>query len=112
MKHGAHSLAIASKFRCFCWLLVAVLLGFLPSQGSAQRINTVNSWTAYPSHNSPKHLVKVGDVFYVISKGGLFTYDTKTKATHSYTSVEGMSQIDPTAIHYHAASGKFFVGFN
>ncbi|MBP6639524.1 MAG: hypothetical protein KAY96_00685 [Bacteroidia bacterium] len=112
MKHCANSFAVVRKISIAVLLLLGIGLGGLTSMVSAQRIAPVNQWTAYTSHNSPKQIVKVGDEFYVISKGGLFTYNLITKKTRSFTSVEGMSQIDPTAIHYHAATGKFFVGFS
>jgi hypothetical protein len=109
MRHRPLSLAFATVL-----LLTGIItaLCMAPLTASAQRIATVNSWTAYPSHNSPRQLIKVGNRFYAISKGGLFTYDVQTKETHSYTTVEGMSQIDPTAIYYHEPSGKIFVGFS
>ena len=107
MKHCANSFAVVRKISIAVLLLLGIGLGGLTSMVSAQRIAPVNQWTAYTSHNSPKQIVKVGDEFYVISKGGLFTYNLITKKTRSFTSVEGMSQIDPTAIHYHAATGNY-----
>lgn len=97
------------------WLISMLLVGACvlpPSPLPAQRINTVGSWTAYPSHNYPKQLLKVGSLFYAITKGGMFTYDLVTKETRSYTTVDGLSQVDPTAMYYHEASGKFFLGFS
>jgi hypothetical protein len=91
-------------------LLVALLCLAAPVSG--QRIAPIGTWTAYPSHNTPKRLVKVGDTFYAITKGGLFTYDRNTKAARSYTTVEGLSQVDPTAIYHDARTGKTFIGFS
>jgi hypothetical protein len=112
MNYGANFIAVAGKMPFAFLLLLVVGMFLLPATGNAQRIAPVNSWTSYASHNSPKQCVKVGNEFYVISQGGLFTYNTVTKQTRSYTSVEGMSQIDPTAIHYHAPTETFFVGFS
>ncbi len=105
-----YALAIAHVWREMS-LLVLIGLG-LAMPGFAQRIAPVGAWTAYPSHNSPKQLAKVGDVFFAISPGGLFTYDRVTKKTKSYSTVEGMSQVDPTAIYHDERSGKTFIGFS
>ncbi len=92
-----------------CCTLFALLL--LVSGLQAQRIATVNSWTAYPSHNYPREVVKVNNVFYGITQGGLFAYDLNTREATSYTTVEGMSQIDPTAIYHDPRTGKNILGF-
>src|SRR6185503_1175415 len=86
MRYSPRSYAFAIKTMLAGW---ALLLGFslLPSSGISQRIAMVDSWTAYPSYNAPKQIVKVGDLLYVICKGGLYTYDLKTKATKSYSTV-------------------------
>jgi hypothetical protein len=93
-------------------LLCCLCIGIVCPGLQAQRIATVGSWTAYPSHDYPRHLVKVGDTFYGISKGGLFSYHLKTKQSGSYTTVEGMSQVDPTAIYHDSHSNRTYVGFS
>lgn len=109
---GPHSILALPRLRHSLACLGLLLLLGLPGISQAQRINTVGSWTAYPSHNRPKQLIRVGSMFYAISGGGMFTYDTLSRETRSYTTVEGLSQIDPTAIYFHERTGKFFIGFS
>ena len=100
----------ASRWLACAWLVAMGWAGMQQLQG--QRIAPVGGWTAYPSHNTPKQLVKIGNTFLAITKGGLFSYDLTTKQTKSYTTVEGMSQVDPTSLYHDARSGKVFMGYS
>lgn len=94
------------KMGLFAWLIFCFSASL-----SAQRISTIDSWTGYPSHNFIREIVRIDDVFYGISKGGLFSYNIKNGHSASYTTVEGLSQTDPTAIYHDARTGKTILGF-
>jgi FlgD Ig-like domain len=111
MKYRRVRLLAPALCKCIALLGFAGLGLCLALPLAAQRIAPVNAWTAYPSHNTPKELVKEGDKFYAITKGGLFSYDRLTKETKSYTTVEGLSEVDPTALYRDPRSGKKFIGF-
>ena len=92
-----------------CCLL---LLVSLKATAQETRIAPIGTWTPYVSHYAPEEIERKGDMLYVITKGGLFTYDILTEATKSYSPVEGLSDVNPNALYHDTTSGLLFIGFD
>lgn len=93
--------------------LPVLLLGLLLSQElAAQRISPVGTWTPYVSHNKARDIVRQGDRLYVRSEGGVFWYNMVTGESQSYSPVEGLTSVRPTAFHLDSVSGVFFLGYD
>ena len=80
-------------------------------QGWTQRITTIGNWTPYLSYEYTKQIIRDGDMFYMNTRGGFFTWNTATDEYKSYSPIDGLSDVDATAMHLDSASGLVFLGF-
>ena len=91
------------KVLAICCLLLAALPSF------AQR--ALGAWQAYLSHNRVNGIVRQADRLYSITSGGLFSLDLSDQSIETYSPVEGLSDVRPTALHYNPNSDLVFVGY-
>ena len=71
----------------------------------------VYGWHAYTSHKSVIEISVMGDTAYVITAGGLIVHDMRTAENHLYTTIEGLSSVDPSAVLADPLTRRVFVGF-
>lgn len=85
--------------------------------GGATRAQTgliapVDGWTAYVSHKSTLEITRRADWVYTITEGGLFAYNVHNDSLKTFSTVEGLSSIDPVTILAEPASDLVFLGFS
>lgn len=93
-------------------LLVACLLclaHLLPAQQGL--VSPIGGWAAYLSHMSTRDMTMRGDDLFVITSGGMYKFGHFTSAVTQYSTVDGLSGIDPSAIYADSVTGQVFVGF-
>lgn len=93
-------------------LLVACLLclvRLLPAQQGL--ISPIGGWAAYLSHMNTREMAMRGDDLFVITSGGMYKYGHYTGEITQYSTVDGLSGIDPSTIYADSITGYVFVGF-
>ncbi|MEL6255163.1 MAG: two-component regulator propeller domain-containing protein [Bacteroidota bacterium] len=73
--------------------------------------NELNSWTSYLSHTSSVKSVDRNGIVYAITRGGMFSYDLENRESQVFSTIEGLSGINPTTIFYHTEADQVFVGY-
>lgn len=89
--------------------LFACLISVFPVQG--QRIAPIDSWTAYVAHQNVIEITQKGNTLYCITDGGMFTRDITTGEIRTFSTIEGLSAIDPSTIYLDSQSGNIFIGY-
>lgn len=100
-----------NKATYFRPLLAAMLMVLSGTFLHAQRIAPVGTWTPYLSHNKTKEIVRQGDRLFVMTEGGLYWYDINTGEKKTYSPVDGLSGVNPSAFYLDTISGTFFLGY-
>ena len=75
------------------------------------QINPVGTWTAYLNHSRGVQSVTKDNVYYTITEGGMYSYDSENEEIRTFSTVEGMSSISPTTIFHAEESGLIFIGY-
>lgn len=88
------------------WAFVVLPLGM-----QAQNVAPIGQWTAYLSHKATVDIVQKGPEMYTITEGGFFSYHTNTSEIRTFSTIEGLSAINPTTIYHDESSGTIFIGF-
>ncbi len=94
--------------------IIALLLTgmFFPAPTlMGQRTTTIGSWTPYLSFDYAKDIIRDGDFFYVNTQGGYYYWDTRDDSYHTYTPIEGLSDVDASTMYLDSASGTIFLGY-
>ena len=81
---------------------------FLASQ---QQFLPDGNWKTYLSHRSANWSVIQDDVVYTITTGGISAYNQIEESISTYSTVEGLSSINPTSIYKEAEAGRVFIGY-
>lgn len=71
----------------------------------------VYGWHAYTSHKSVIEISVLGDSAYVITAGGLIRHNLVTGQNDLFSTPEGLSSVDPTAVLADPVSQKVFIGY-
>lgn len=79
---------------------------FLWGQG-----NQLGSWKAYLNHRETVQAVEKEGIVYTISKGGMFAYEIETGEKSAFSTVEGLSGINPTTIYFAESTGEIYIGY-
>lgn len=90
-------------------LFAAYLLGAglsLPLMGQK-----FGDWKTYLSHNEGIGTATRGGQVFTITKGGMYQYDPEFGEVITYSTVNGMSGINPTSIHHAESSGFIVIGY-
>jgi ligand-binding sensor domain-containing protein len=93
-------------------LLVACLLCLvrtLPAQQGL--ISPIGGWAAYLSHMTTKEMAMRGDDLFVITTGGMYRYGHFSGEIKQYSTVDGLSGIDPRTIFADSVTGNVFIGY-
>lgn len=111
-KIAEHTTSRGNKLHLTKWLVLSLLLILTFAYTPAQRISPVGTWTAYLSHNKTKTIIRKGDRLYVNTEGGIYWYDLNTGERKTYSPIEGLTSVNPTAFFLDTLSGTFFLGYD
>lgn len=78
----------------------------LPAQGQK-----FGDWKTYLSHTEGVGTATKDGQIYTITRGGMYVYDPEFSEVTTYSTVNGMSGINPTSIHYAESSGFVVIGY-
>lgn len=92
-------------------LMLAGFAGLLPQSGQAQRTTTIGTWTPYLSYEYVKQIIRDGDDFYCNTRGGFFHWDTQTDVFSTYSPIDGLSDVDASAMYLDTLTGYIFMGY-
>lgn len=100
-----------NMYKSFVFLLcMGILVGYSSLWAQVSRA-TVGEWTAYLGHTHGKESATMGGIVYTITNGGMISFNPKTDEVHTFSTVEGMSGINPTTIHYSSGADAIFLGY-
>lgn len=92
-----------------------LLLPFLATSGLwAQNeglVSPIFGWYSYASQRNIKEITSLHDKVYAITEGGMFSYDLLSKEFEEFSTCNGLSSIDPSAVLGDVASDRVFIGF-
>ena len=100
-----------NAIRIFLAVLLAGLAVAVPSGGNAQRTTTIGTWTPHLSYEYVKQIIRDGDYFYCNTQGGYFYWNTNTDEFKTYSPIDGLSDVDASAMYLDSLSGYIFLGY-
>lgn len=98
-------LKIFYAYLSFLFLMIPVVEG-------QDNNRLIGDWRTYLSHKKVIKSVARGEEVFTITTGGMFVWDDANKEIRTFSTVEGMSGINPTTIHYDPASNQIFIGYS
>jgi len=78
----------------------------------AQTTPGIYQWRAYTSFKNAIQTCGKGDDFYTITKGGLLAFNKSSRETKFFSTVEGLSSVNPSTIHYNPTGNIIVIGYN
>ncbi len=94
--------------RIFVSLVISLSLGV---SLHAQVNLRPGDWQAFLNHRSTIQSVSHVGMVYTISSGGLFSYNPSNEEVQTYSTVEGLSDINPTTIYQDPINQVVYIGF-
>lgn len=80
-------------------------------QAQSENSIAIGTWTAYSSHLQAKAGAIQGNKIWVATDGGIFSYHFALLEHQTYSTVDGLSNLDATAMYHDTATGNVFVGY-
>lgn len=77
----------------------------------AQQTAPLGTWTPYVSYSEVMGITKRGDMLFVISQGGLFSYDLTTQEIRAFSTTRGLSGVSPSTIYGDTDNNLIFIGY-
>jgi hypothetical protein len=71
----------------------------------------VYGWHAYTSHKTVTEISVMGDSVYAITVGGLIRHNLATHENVLFSTVDGLSSVDPSTVLADPETRRVFVGF-
>jgi len=71
----------------------------------------IGDWKVYLSHNQAVQSVERKGTVFTITGGGMFAYTPESGTTETFSTIEGMSNINATTIHYAPENDLLFIGY-
>ncbi|MEM6631408.1 MAG: hypothetical protein AAF694_17135 [Bacteroidota bacterium] len=68
-------------------------------------------WRAYLNHSNALQTAEFNGILYSITLGGMFSFDPVTQERQTFSTVEGLHDINPTRLYHDAAQNILYVGF-
>lgn len=87
------------------------LLLLTNSMVQAQRPYAIGTWTPYLSYEYIKDIILDDELFYFNTKGGFFTWDPVSMEVKTYSPIDGLSDVDASAMYIDSASNTVFLGY-
>lgn len=107
MKH----LLFCFFFLPVCYFCTAQQIEPSPSRTVSYQLDMrTGDWKSYLSYRRSLQSALKGDELYTITSGGLFSYNLNSKELRTYSTVEGLSSIQVSAIYHNPANGWLYVG--
>ncbi|MEL6674167.1 MAG: two-component regulator propeller domain-containing protein [Bacteroidota bacterium] len=72
----------------------------------------IGDWTTYLSHRIAIESVQQGPMVYAITEGGMVAYNRETEESQAFSTIQGLSGINPSTIHYAPETDQVFIGYN
>ncbi len=93
-------------------LLLLLVIGLGNVSGlKGQLISPVGQWHSYLSFYSVSDITHRGQEVFAVTQGGIFAYNPNTRRSRSLTTINGLSNLNPTAIYTDQASQTVFIGY-
>ncbi|MEZ4828214.1 MAG: two-component regulator propeller domain-containing protein [Bacteroidia bacterium] len=92
------------------FFLAAMAIGIGVSEGLTQN-NLPGSWKAYLNHTACIQATEMNGIIYTLTSGGMFAYEPESQETKTFSTIDGMSGINPTAIYHAEDAGNIFIGY-
>ncbi len=89
----------------FC-LILLLPVGSVSSQGQK-----FGDWTSYLSHSQAVGTATRDGQIFTITSGGMYQYDPEFGEVKTFSTVNGLSGINPTAIHHAEEAGLIVIGY-
>ena len=98
------------NFKSLLLLLVLAVTGNgFGLQG--QLISPIGEWHSYLSFYSVTDLTHRHPEVFAVTGGGIFAYNPETRRSRSFSTINGLSNLNPTAIYADQTSGTVFIGY-
>jgi ligand-binding sensor domain-containing protein len=91
-------------------LLLCVL--FSTGYTWAQNNTPIGTWRMHLPYNSVRQVIDAGEILYVLSDKGVYTFDLKSGAIEMLTKVDGFSESEVAAIAYSEAYECLVIAYN
>ncbi|MBF1433110.1 MAG: Por secretion system protein, partial [Prevotella nanceiensis] len=69
----------------------------------------VGTWKNYLSYHTTTEIEHVGDIYYVLASGGLYSYNAKDGSIYTYDKTNGLSDTGIKAIQWNKSSRKLVI---
>ncbi|MCI4666917.1 MAG: T9SS type A sorting domain-containing protein [Bacteroidia bacterium] len=91
-------------------LLILISVLFFEANVISQT-RPIGSWKSYLSLREGRAGAEKGDEIFVLTTGGLYSYNKISEEINSYSTVEGLSSLNGTAIYYAPETDRIYLGF-
>lgn len=91
------------------WLAAAAISG---PAAQAQSDFLIGEWRSYLSHVKVFRTTEGAGMVYGVTSGGMISYSPESKEVRIFSTVDGLSGVNPTALYYAEGDGRFFVGYS
>lgn len=75
-------------------------------------VSPISGWYSYSSQRNIIEITSLKNKVYAISEGGMFSYDLLSKEHESFSTINGLSNIDPTTVLADEGTDRVFIGFS
>lgn len=93
------------------YIILGIFLCATALHSEAQSRLRPGQWRTYLSHIGVIQSAFRGGTLYTISSAGMFTFDPATNEIQTYSSVDGLSNINPNTLFYSQATDRIFIGY-
>ncbi|MEL6627142.1 MAG: two-component regulator propeller domain-containing protein [Bacteroidota bacterium] len=91
----------------FSFTLIFILLtGIIFAQN-----RPIGSWRGYFNHDRGIAGAEKNGVVYALTEGGMFGYDRTTGDIQTFSTIEGMSNLDGSSLYYAPESDRIYIGY-
>lgn len=87
-------------------LILLLPVSFVSAQGQK-----FGDWTSYLSHSQAVGTATRDGQIFTITSGGMYQYDPEFGEVKTFSTVNSLSGINPTAIHHAEEAGLIFIGY-
>lgn len=91
-------------------LLICLIL-LLPVGSVSGQGQNFGNWTSYLSHSQAVGTATRDGQIFTITSGGMYQYDPEFGEVKTFSTVNGLSGINPTAIHHAEEAGLIVIGY-
>jgi ligand-binding sensor domain-containing protein len=91
--------------------LVLITLVVFSINNLLSQNTSIGGWSSHVPNNKGLSLCEAEDKIYCLTENGLFYYHTKDNSVQKVGKIEGLSDINTTAIYYHKATKTIYIGY-